>query len=266
MKYPYLIILFLATCQQLMANPSKDKGLLLSDQVWTMSVDPLQQIYFINGKRQLVKLSSILEKELVYSDLMIDDQTQIITQNPFKILLYKKDVGDVIALDNRLNVTVKTNFFDLGYFSVSGMTFSVDHQSIWIFDVDRQQLVKLDQQYKVQYQSHPLSQIIAQKIQPQQILAFENFIYLLDQQSGVYIFDNVGNFSKKLPIQNAEKIWIISNQIYFYRQGAIWKYDTMLFEEIPLYDLPEFKKIELSRDFILGITQQDELYQLQWKK
>lgn len=238
----------------------------IAEQVYCVAIDPLHQIYYINAQKQLVKLSSLQEKEYVYSDLMIDDQTQIITQNPFKIILFKKDIGDIIVLDNRLNVTVKTNLFDLGYFSVSGLTFSIDNQYIWIFDVERQQLVKLDQQYKPVYHSNNLTQVLSQKIQPHQLLVFENSIYLLDQNSGIYLFDNVGNYSKKIPILHAEKMWVIANKIYFFREGQIWFYDPLLFEEMPFYSLPRYEQVELTRNFILGISKDKELHQFHWKK
>ena len=161
---------------------------LLASDVYSVSIDPLQQIYYINKNKQLIKLSDIQDKKYVYSDLMIDQSTSIYTQNPFKVMLYKKDVGDVIILDNRLTKNSKINLFNLGYFSVSSIAYSIDNQSIILFDNYRQQIIKLDQQNKEVYQSVNMTQLLQKRISPTQIKEFENKIYLLDTLFGIYIF------------------------------------------------------------------------------
>ncbi len=243
----------------------KEERKLLAIDVYSVSIDPLQQIYYINKDKQLIKLSSIQDKTYVYSDLMIDQNTQILTQNPFKAMLYKKDVGDVIILDNHLTKNSKINLYNLGYFSVSSINYSMDNQSILLFDTYRQQIIKLDQQNKEVYQSVNMTQLLQKRISPIQIKEFENKLYLLDPATGIYIFDQLGTYIKNLPIENIENFWIVSKQIYFYRNQQIWLYNAELFEEIPQYNLDDYTNISLSRDFILGITPQKELYQINWK-
>lgn len=245
-------------------NLQEEKKLLATD-VYSVSVDPLQQIYYINKNKQLIKLSSIQDKIYVYSDLMIDQNTSIYSDNPFKVLLYKKDIGDVIILDNRLTKNSKINLFNLGYFSVSSINNAMDNQSIILFDTDRQQIIKLDQQNKEIFQSINMAQLLQKRISPIQIKEFENKLYLLDAQTGIYIFDQLGTFIKNIPIEKADNFWIISKQIYFYRDQQIWLYNSELFEEIPQYRLDDYTNISLCRDFILGITPQSELYQIYWK-
>lgn len=244
---------------------SIDSGILISEDVLSTAIDPLQQIYYINKNRQVVKLSSTQNKEYSYSNLMIDDHTSIHVQNAFKVALYKMNVGDFLMLDNRLNLTAKTNFFDLGYFAVSATSVSTDNKYVWLFDEDLQRLVKLDQKFKEIYRSNNLTQSLNQSIHPEQIIEKKNKLYLLDKEKGVYIFDNVGNYIKRYPIKNADKIWLIADQLYFYRTGELWLYDNMLFEEVPQYSLPHYTSIDLCKDFILGITQDGKLYKHNWK-
>ncbi len=264
MKYGLLIYLLVTCSQWLWAQDIFGEKVFLAGNVISTAIDPLQQIYFINQNKQLIKLSSIQDREYVYSDLMIDANTSIHAQNAFKVILYKKDVGDLLILDNRLTLTAKLNFFDLGYFAVSGMTMSNDNKHIWIFDEERQQIIKLDPQYRQVYQSNNMTQVLPARIHPTQIIEQENKLYLLDKKSGVYLFDNVGNFIKQYPIEHAEHIWVLSGQIYFYRAGQIWQYDIRLFEEIPLYKTADYKSIDLCRDFILGITPEGDLYRFPW--
>lgn len=244
---------------------SSKERTFVADKVVSATIDPLQQIYFTNTKKQLIKISDQLGKTYSYSDLMIDEHTSVIPQNPFKIILYKKEVGDILVLDNRLNLSAKVNFFDLGYFSVTSLTVANDNKHLWIFDLDRQQIIKLDQQYNAVFQSNILTQILDKKINAIQLIEKEDKLYLLDSKNGIYIFDNMGNYLKNYPIENAKKMWLISSQIYFYRDEQIWQYDTQLFQEVLKYNMEGYTSIDICRDFILGITSNAELYQLKWE-
>jgi hypothetical protein len=134
-----------------------------------------------------------------------------------------------------------------------------------LFDTYRQQIIKLDQQNKEVFQSVNLTQLLQRRISPTQIKEFENKLYLLDPETGIYLFDQLGTYIKNIPIENVENFWIISKQIYFYRDQQIWLYNSELFEENPQYRLEDYTNISLCRDFILGITPQNELYQIEWK-
>lgn len=261
----WILFISLSYCSVVFAKELQEVRTLIATDVYSVSIDPLQQIYYINKNKQLIKSSSLQDKDYIYSDLMIDQNTSIYTQNPFKVLLYKKDVGDVIILDNRLTMNSKLNLFNLGYFSVSSVTYSMDNHSMILFDTYRQQIIKLDQQNKEVFQSVNLTQLLQKRISPTQIKEFENKLYLLDPKTGIYLFDQLGTYIKNIPIENVENFWIISKQIYFYKDQQIWLYNTELFEEIPQYRLEDYTNISLCRDFILGITPQNELYQINWE-
>jgi len=263
-RWAYILSIFIWSSAFAQELPI-DNRTLISEDVLSTAIDPLHQIYYINKDRQVVKVSNTQNRDYSYSNLMIDDNTSIHVQNAFKVALYKMNVGDFLMLDNRLNLTAQTNFFDLGYFAVSATAVSTDNKYIWLFDQDMQRLIKLDQKFKEVYRSNNLTQAIDQSIQPEQIIEKKNKLYLLDKEKGVYIFDNVGNYIKRYPIEHADKIWLISNQLYFYRTGQLWLYDHLLFEEIPQYSLPHYTSIDLCKDFILGITQDGKLYKYLWK-
>ncbi|MCO5229791.1 MAG: hypothetical protein M9958_01415 [Chitinophagales bacterium] len=261
------LLLYIILCTQtiVLGQVSPNGRTFIDDKVVSVAIDPLQQIYYTNTKKQLIKISNQIEKTYSYSDLMIDEHTSVIPQNPFKIILYKKEVGDFLVLDNRLNLSAKVNLFDLGYFSVTSLTVANDNKHLWVFDFDRQQIIKLDQQYNTVFQSNILTQILGKKINAIQLIEKEDKLYLLDNKNGVYIFDNMGNYIKNYPIENAEKIWLISGQIYFYRDEQIWQYDTQLFQEVLKYNMQGYTSIDICRDFILGITPNGELYQQKWE-
>jgi|GEM_PF-4454175 len=259
-----LLLVFIPLFSETKAQDTLARKKVVNDLVLTAALDPLNQIYYINNQRQLVKLAPSQDKQFLYTDLFVDARTVIQSHNPFKILLYKKDVGDLAVLDNRLTLTGKINLFDLGYFDVSCISSANDNQSIWLFDQARQQLFRLDQQYKESFASPVMPQLLGTDIHPVYVIETEGKVYLLDPKKGLFIFDNVGNFSKQLPITRANRIWIFGNQIYYYHSGQIWMYDTLLMEERPAYTLEGYSDISLCRDFILGLTPEKELFRIEW--
>ncbi|MCO5233164.1 MAG: hypothetical protein M9888_05455 [Chitinophagales bacterium] len=260
-----LFLIILLAQIKIFGQDSTDKKISVAQNVISVAIDPLEQIYYTNSKKQLIKLSDQQDKTYSYSDLMIDESTIVLPQNPFKIILYKKEVGDFFILDNRLNLSAKANFFDLGYYSVSSLTLSNDNKHLWIFDFDRQQILKLDQQYNPVFQSNILTQTLGKKINAIQLIEKENKLYVLDSINGVFLFDNLGNYIQHYPIENATRMWLISGQLYFYKNNSIWLYDNKLFEAFQKYNLLEnYTSIDLCRNFILAINRQGELYQIKW--
>lgn len=234
------------------------------DLVFTGGLDNLNQIYYINNKRQLIKLVPSQNREYLYTDLFIDKQTLIYVHNPLKILLYKKDVGTLVTLDSRLNMTGKINLFDLGYYDVSALSVANDNQSVWLFDKASQQLIRLDQQYRQVFFSPVMPQQVGFDLHPVYITETEGRVYLVDEAKGVFIFDNFGNYSRQLPLEGLRKIWVFGTRILYYQDGKVWQYDMLLMEKAPLMNIPGYTDIWLSKEHILGLNSQGELFSITW--
>lgn len=234
------------------------------DLVFTGGLDNLNQIYYINNKRQLFKLVPSQNRDYLYTDLFIDKQTVIYVHNPLKILLYKKDIGTLVTLDSRLNMTGKINLFDLGYYDVSALSVANDNQSVWLFDKASQQLIRLDQQYRQVFFSPVMPQQVGFDLNPVYITETEGRVYLVDEAKGVFIFDNFGNYSRQLPLEGLRKIWVFGTRILYYQDGKVWQYDMLLMEKAPLMNIPGYTDIWLSKEHILGLNPQGELFSITW--
>lgn len=262
-RFHFLAILFLAIGMQTFAqSPGAEK--VTEDKVLVAALDPIHQIYYINNKRQLMKLVPAQNRTYLYTDLFVDGQTVIQAQNPFKLMLYKKDVGTLITLDSRLNVTGRINLFDLGYFDVTALAAANDNQSVWLFDRASQQLVRLDQQYKQVFFSPVMPQQIGYDLNPVYITEQEGRVYLVDREKGIFIFDNIGNYFKKLPLEGLGKVWVFGPRLLYYFEDQVWQYDLMMMEKTPIVPLPGYRDVFLSRDFILALTEDGQLFKIAW--
>lgn len=258
----FCLLLGTVTVQAQETTPSK----VTTDKVLVAALDPLQQIYYINDQRQLIKLVPNQNRQYLYTDLFVDGQTILQVQNPFKVLLYKKDVGTLITLDSRLNVTGKINLFDLGYFDVSAVAAANDNLSLWLFDKASQQLTRLDQQYRPVFTSPVMPQQIGFDLNPSFITETEGKVYVVDNEKGIFVFDNIGNYFKQIPLKGLGKIWVFGPRILYFLDGTIWQYDLMMMENKAIMPLEEYNQIHLSREFILAKNNSGELFRIPWPK
>jgi hypothetical protein len=265
-KLCFLMVLYLCWSCPPLALQAQDLSQfkVTNDRVLVAALDPLHQVYFINDKRQLLKLVPSQNREYLYTDLFIDRQTVIQAQNPFKVLLYKKDVGTLVALDARLNQTARVNMFDLGYFDVSAVATANDNQSVWLFDKASQQLVRLDQNNRQTFFSPVMPQQIGHDLDPVYITETEGRVYVVDPARGIFIFDNIGNYFKSLPIVGLRKVWVFGPRMLYYYEGKIWQYDLMLMDTREVLTLGDYSDVFLSREFILALSHNGELFRLPW--
>jgi hypothetical protein len=247
-------------------SQDENRQKVTEEKVLVAALDQMHQIYYINGQRQLYKLVPAQNRNYLYTDLFVDRQTILFVQNALKILLYKKDIGALVTLDSRLNMTGKINLFDLGYYDVTTLATANDNQSIWLFDKASQQLVRLDQQYKQTFISPVMPQQIGFDLNPVYITETEGKVYLVDYEKGVFIFDNFGNFFRQIPLSGLRKIWIFGSRILYYQDDQIWQYDLLMMEKAVLAHLPGYKDIYLSKEFILGLNSEGDLFTIPWPK
>ena len=50
---------------------------------------------------------------------------------------------------------------------------------------------------------------------------YQNNTYLVDHTTGVYVFDNLGNYQKKLPFTGLSTVGFRGDELYFLENGAI---------------------------------------------
>jgi hypothetical protein len=103
-------------------------------------------------------------------------------------------------------------------------TLATDGQ-VWIFSDSDFELLKYDYLRQAVTLRIPLALTLQpQKHQIVYMREYQNMLFLVDRQSGVFVFDNLGNYKKKLPLkgldflgfQKDEMCALVENKLYFY--------------------------------------------------
>lgn len=155
-----------------------------------VGVDKFNNFYGIN-KNTFYKIEG--SKTYQFADIQLGELTSADLLNPLKITLFYRDMNTVVIVDNRLNEISRINFTTITNFrNVDHATTGKDN-SLWIFNIDLQQLELFDYNTKkVLFHTQPINQEIIQQE------SNFNFCWLL-QEKKLEFYNSYGSFMNAFP-------------------------------------------------------------------
>ncbi len=209
-----------------------------------MTTDHIGRLYLAKGHELFVYYSDG-QLKYQFSDLSRGVITHLDTRNPMKLLLFYPIYGQIALLDNTLSRTRENiNLSNLGLELAQLACASFDN-GFWVYDPVSFRLVRYDQGLKVTNEVSNVNQLVGAEINPNQLIEFENWLYLNDPDHGVFVFDSFGTYSKLIPIKGAERIQVRENGIFLEFENKLIKYDTRNFEQAEII-LPVDEFVALS--------------------
>jgi len=210
-------------------------------------LDNLDQIHIVDNKGTLTRYTQDLQVLYKYADNTLGDIQHIDVNNPLQALVYHREYGIISYLDNTLALIRKSNLQDWGYFDVSTIAASNDG-NIWLYDPARNQVLKINDAGGVVLSTNNLNDFRLEDLEPTKIVERDNKVFIYDEQYGVIIFDNLGQYLKVLPIKDVSTFQTDGRNIYVYKDGDIKIYTVRLLEEssIELNAGPTVKNVLIS--------------------
>ena len=168
-------------------------------------MDKLENLYRVDNQVSLLKYNKDGIKLFEYSNPSFSGIYGVDVSDPYKVLLFYRDQQKVVFLDNTLS---EISISDLthsvnSYFSCLSRSIEGD---LWAYEINSQKLLKLSEDMEILEESFPLYQEGISGFSPESIgVGIENVI-LGDSDSGVLLFDHLGNYQKKLPLFSASPL------------------------------------------------------------
>ena len=196
------------------------------------------------GNLYTVFESQIIKRDLTGKELMKNSSLafgkihSLDATNALKMLLYFKDLSQVVYLDNQLSARGDQLELDfMGYNQIVAICRSYN-DGIWLYDQTTFDLLRLNEQLEVSAQSGNLNQILGFVPDPNYIREYNNWVYVNDPEHGVLVFDWYGSYTKNIPITGLKKFVVRSNQLFFLKDNSLQSYDleTAQFAEIKLLE------------------------------
>ena len=133
----HFFFLFIFSCQLCIAQSISplDKIPLAAEKF--IGLDNYKNTYFIKDR--------VLKKQgpdgnFLFNDLQLGRITSVDIINPLKVIAFFQDTNTVVMLDNKLNEIERINFNNLPQFLNVSTATNAGNSSLWLFNVDTQQL------------------------------------------------------------------------------------------------------------------------------
>ena len=193
-------------------------------------LDNLEQLHIVDSKGTLTKYTQDLEILYKYADNTLGSIQHVDVNNPLKALVFHRDYGIISYLDNTLALIRKSNLQDWGFNDISTIASSNDG-NIWLYDPAKNQVLKINDAGTIKLSTNNLNDYRLEDLNPTKIVERDNKLFVYDEQYGIIIFDNLGQYLKVLPLKNIQNFQTDGRNIYVYRDNNIKIFTVRLLEE-----------------------------------
>lgn len=245
-KFSLLLILLCQIGLAQTLTPESTKP-LLTDRF--IGLDNYKNTYFIKDR--------IIHKQgpdgnFRFTDLQLGRITSVDIINPLKVIAFFQDTNTVVMLDNKLNEIERINFNNLPQFLNVSTATNAGNNSLWLFNVDTQQLELYNYGSKMQT---VVSQPFPGKLLSQ--ASNFNFCFTLTEKKlrafniyGSLLNETDSQGYEKIIQQNENVVALKDNALYFLRDFAR-RENEIVYEAVAL-NLPELviKDLQLTNDFL----------------
>ena len=245
----HLILFLLLFCQFTFAQEVKQLSSMPLQADSFVGVDSYKFTYFIKD-RVLHKTGQ--DGDFVFNDLQLGQISSVDIINPLKVLIFFQDTNTVVLLDNKLSEIERISFNYLTNFINVASATNAENNSLWIFNVDSQQLELYNYRTK-------LHTVVSQPFPGKLLSQASNFNYcFMLTENKLRAFNIYGSLLKETEANDFEKviqynenlIALKENNLYYipYFAGRNKERSSETFK----LELPEItiKDLQLTKDFL----------------
>ena len=146
---------------------------------------------------------------------------QVEAWNVASTLVFNDDRQQLVLLDRFLAPISEVRLADVLDGTVRVATLAPDN-NIWLLDESTLTLREFDPNTLREVQHTPLDLLIGRSRPDFRFIRqYQNKTYLVDRSTGVYVFDNLGSYQKKLPFPGLSLVGFRGDEMYFLEAGAL---------------------------------------------
>jgi len=204
----------------------------------TVSLDRYGLFYFADNSGNIFKYDTLGALLFTYSPLKKVDVTLLEAWRNVNIFVFYQSFQEYLILDRFLSQspTTRINPNTIGFARLA--TYSYDN-NIWIIDETEFSLVKYNLTFGKIDLSTPLDLILDSRTYDMNFIReYQSLVFLNDKNSGVLIFDNMGNYKTKIPVKGLSMVGFYNDEIYF-QEGDSIKFINIYTYNERLEQLPE---------------------------
>ncbi|OEK01798.1 hypothetical protein BFP97_09840 [Roseivirga sp. 4D4] len=266
MKLSHVILLCLVSGSFLQAQSlEKTYSFDLGYRPTAASIDRQGYLYFSNNQGAIDKLDKKGNEIYHYSPQKQGTPTLIDAWQGLRTFVYYQNFQEYILLDRFLNASERYQVNSNQISDFSGLATLANDNNLWILNNQELSLKKIDindRELLIENQLNLSLDIDSWDIKF--IRSYQNYLFIGDSKEGIFVFDNLGNYSEKITESGIDFFTFTGDEIVFLSSGKlqmIHLYDKTK-REISLPDLPyQFVLMENNQIFLVH-NQTVEVYNL----
>ena len=185
------------------------------------SIDRRGTLYLADKDNNLRQLTTAGQPLNTYSPAQPGHVAVLEAWNQNAVLVFYDDRQQVLLLDRFLAPLSEIRLADYIDGTVRTATLAPDGL-LWLLDESNLVLREFDPQNLRLVQNTPLDLLIGRSRPDFRFLRqYQNNIYLVDRTSGVFVFDNLGNYRKKLPFTGLDFVTFRGDELAYLKDGAL---------------------------------------------
>ncbi len=203
-------------------TPNQKDSICFSNTIIDYSNDTSGNIYLSFKGGSITKLSPTLDSLYTYSPIKVGDTKLLDAGNGLYIFAFYDFFQEYVLTNRFLSSPTRTKLSDIPLDYIDIATQSQDN-NIWVMETSGFRLIKYNTILK-RVESETLLTTIIENADNDfiYIKEFQNQVFLVDKNSGIYIFDNLGNFLRKVKAQTS-KVNFYENYMYYLEDAQLVK-------------------------------------------
>jgi len=187
----------------------------------SFSIDINGSIFLISGN-SLYKLDGNDSNTIEFSNKMYGSITSVDVSNPFKILVFYKETGMIVFLDNHLKELQSPISLPKQGLLNTELACTGSDNSFWIYYTDTRQIIKFNYQINVITSTPDLSVLCPTSTTPTIITERGDKLFMLIPEFGVVIFYTSGNYCQTINFKKISSFMPLSeNELFYISDNAI---------------------------------------------
>ncbi|TGE14675.1 NHL repeat-containing protein [Hymenobacter elongatus] len=179
------------------------------------SLDRRGNLYLADGQNNIHQYGPDGQALNTYSPPQPGHTAQIEAWNTSKVLVFYDDRQEVLLLDRFMAPITQVRLPDLLDGIVRAATLAPDDR-LWLLDESSLALRQYDPTGQRLALTTPLDLLIGRSKPDFRFLRqYQNNLYLVDRTSGIFVFDNLGNYRKKLPFPGLSAVGFRGDELYY---------------------------------------------------
>ena len=209
---------------------NQTKSVLIKSHFTDFNADNMGNVYLIN-ESELQKYLNNGKLFARYSNLQLGEITSLDVTNPLKILVYYRDLQQIIFLDDQLSTNSEVvSLVSLG-FEQTDLVCSSANNSFWIYNKQNNELLRFNENSKRIANTGNLKQVLQTNLTPNFMMEYNGNLYLNCPDTGIYVFDIFGGFVKIISLKNLSDFKVNETILYFQKDSNLCSYNYKIFEE-----------------------------------